>query len=216
MGELRPGNEIDGLAVIEAPNTTLFVPHGWHVRIDEHDIYWLTQGGQKVMSPTGPTAKAKTKAVKAKAKAADACAETVARQRSGTCGGRQNKPKAPEPAMSLKQQLTVNDSLFGHWPPVRPDQDEAQAGGSGHLRGGLAHSAQHLQHRLGRRLQGVLARRSQWRAAMPSGSCICRPARPSAPRRGIISHPGLLSQLIRSYIENGLRGDSWLSAGRHL
>ena len=36
-----PGNEIDGLAVIEASNTTLFVPPEWHVRIDEHDIYWI-------------------------------------------------------------------------------------------------------------------------------------------------------------------------------
>jgi N-methylhydantoinase A/oxoprolinase/acetone carboxylase beta subunit len=41
MSELRPGNEIDGLAVIEAPNTTLFVPASWHVRIDAHEIYWL-------------------------------------------------------------------------------------------------------------------------------------------------------------------------------
>jgi N-methylhydantoinase A/oxoprolinase/acetone carboxylase beta subunit len=45
MGELRPGNEIDGLAVIEAPNTTLFVPPDWHVRIDEYDIYWLERKG---------------------------------------------------------------------------------------------------------------------------------------------------------------------------
>jgi N-methylhydantoinase A/oxoprolinase/acetone carboxylase beta subunit len=41
MEDLVPGNEIDGLAVIEASNTTLFVPHEWHVRIDEHDIYWI-------------------------------------------------------------------------------------------------------------------------------------------------------------------------------
>ncbi len=41
MSELRPGNEIGGLAVIEAPNTTLFVPPDWHVRIDEYEIYWL-------------------------------------------------------------------------------------------------------------------------------------------------------------------------------
>jgi acetone carboxylase beta subunit len=47
MGELRPGNEINGIAVIEAPNTTLFVPEEWHVRIDEYDIYWLTRGGTK-------------------------------------------------------------------------------------------------------------------------------------------------------------------------
>jgi N-methylhydantoinase A/oxoprolinase/acetone carboxylase beta subunit len=41
MESLKPGNEIDGLAVIEASNTTLFVPPEWHVRIDAHDIYWL-------------------------------------------------------------------------------------------------------------------------------------------------------------------------------
>jgi N-methylhydantoinase A/oxoprolinase/acetone carboxylase beta subunit len=47
MGELRPGNEISGLAVIEAPNTTLFVPEGWHVRVDEYQIFWLTRKGKK-------------------------------------------------------------------------------------------------------------------------------------------------------------------------
>ena len=41
MEDLVPGNEIDGLAVIEASNTTLFVPPDWQVRIDEHDIYWI-------------------------------------------------------------------------------------------------------------------------------------------------------------------------------
>ena len=43
MVKLVPGNEIEGLAVIEASNTTLFVPPEWHVKIDEHDIYWLTR-----------------------------------------------------------------------------------------------------------------------------------------------------------------------------
>jgi N-methylhydantoinase A/oxoprolinase/acetone carboxylase beta subunit len=41
MGELRPGNELQGLAVVEAPNTTLLVPGGFRLRIDEHEIYWL-------------------------------------------------------------------------------------------------------------------------------------------------------------------------------
>ena len=41
MEDLKPGNEVDGLAVIEASNTTLFVPPEWHLRIDAHDIYWL-------------------------------------------------------------------------------------------------------------------------------------------------------------------------------
>lgn len=43
MEKLEPGNEIEGLAVIEASNTTLFVPPEWHVRIDEYDIYWITR-----------------------------------------------------------------------------------------------------------------------------------------------------------------------------
>ena len=43
MESLVPGNEINGLAVIEASNTTLFVPPEWQVRIDEHDIYWITR-----------------------------------------------------------------------------------------------------------------------------------------------------------------------------
>ena len=43
MEKLVPGNQIEGLAVIEASNTTLFVPPEWHVKIDEHDIYWITR-----------------------------------------------------------------------------------------------------------------------------------------------------------------------------
>jgi acetone carboxylase beta subunit len=44
MSELKPGNQIKGLAVIEHPATTLFVPPGWRARIDEHEIYWLEKG----------------------------------------------------------------------------------------------------------------------------------------------------------------------------
>jgi N-methylhydantoinase A/oxoprolinase/acetone carboxylase beta subunit len=48
MDELLAGNQVDGLAVIEAPNTTLFMPHGWRLRVDEHRIFWLTRrGGQR-------------------------------------------------------------------------------------------------------------------------------------------------------------------------
>lgn len=43
MSELRAGNRLDGLAVIEAPNTTLFVPSDWSLRIDEREIYWLSR-----------------------------------------------------------------------------------------------------------------------------------------------------------------------------
>ncbi|MEB2345785.1 MAG: hydantoinase/oxoprolinase family protein [Deltaproteobacteria bacterium] len=41
MEALVPGNRIEGLAVVEASNTTLFVPAEWRLRIDAHDIYWL-------------------------------------------------------------------------------------------------------------------------------------------------------------------------------
>jgi len=44
MDELRPGNEFTGLAVVEASNTTLFVPEGWRVKIDEHKVYWMDRG----------------------------------------------------------------------------------------------------------------------------------------------------------------------------
>jgi len=44
MDELRPGNEVPGLAVIEAPNTTLFVPAGWRARLDEYMIFWIERG----------------------------------------------------------------------------------------------------------------------------------------------------------------------------
>jgi N-methylhydantoinase A/oxoprolinase/acetone carboxylase beta subunit len=47
MEKLKPGNEIDGLAVIEASNTTLFVPPEWHVKIDAHDVYWITRKDAK-------------------------------------------------------------------------------------------------------------------------------------------------------------------------
>ncbi len=44
MDALRSGNEVQGLAVIEAPSTTLFVPLGWRVRLDERLIFWLERG----------------------------------------------------------------------------------------------------------------------------------------------------------------------------
>ncbi|MFQ5699934.1 MAG: hydantoinase/oxoprolinase family protein [Myxococcota bacterium] len=43
MEALVPGNQLEGLAVIEASNTTLFLPREWKLRIDEHEIYWLTR-----------------------------------------------------------------------------------------------------------------------------------------------------------------------------
>ncbi|MBT4521215.1 MAG: hydantoinase/oxoprolinase family protein [Halieaceae bacterium] len=46
MENLLPGNEMDGLAVIQASNTTLFVPPEWHVKIDKYNIYWMTRKGE--------------------------------------------------------------------------------------------------------------------------------------------------------------------------
>jgi N-methylhydantoinase A/oxoprolinase/acetone carboxylase beta subunit len=46
MSELRPGNEIGGLAVIEAPSTTLFVPENWRARFDETETIWLDRRGK--------------------------------------------------------------------------------------------------------------------------------------------------------------------------
>ena len=41
MDRLRPGNEVHGLAVIEAPATTLFLPPGRSIRMDEWTLMWL-------------------------------------------------------------------------------------------------------------------------------------------------------------------------------
>jgi len=45
MDLLRAGNEVTGVAIIEAPNTTLFVPPGWSAKLDEHMIFWMNRGG---------------------------------------------------------------------------------------------------------------------------------------------------------------------------
>ncbi|MFO8102429.1 MAG: hydantoinase/oxoprolinase family protein [Dehalococcoidia bacterium] len=42
MDQLRPGNEIEGIAVIEAPATTLFLPPGKSINMDEWSLIWLT------------------------------------------------------------------------------------------------------------------------------------------------------------------------------
>jgi len=42
MDKLRPGNEICGIAVIEAPATTFFLPPGRKARMDEWTLLWLT------------------------------------------------------------------------------------------------------------------------------------------------------------------------------
>ncbi len=43
MDLLKPGNEIEGLAVIEAPATTLLVPEGKCIRVDEYKVFWLEE-----------------------------------------------------------------------------------------------------------------------------------------------------------------------------
>ena len=41
MDLLQPGNEINGPVVVEAPATTLFVPSGRRIRMDEYRVIWL-------------------------------------------------------------------------------------------------------------------------------------------------------------------------------
>ncbi len=42
MDTIRPGNEIEGIAIIEAPSTTFVLPAGRRVRMDEWSMLWLT------------------------------------------------------------------------------------------------------------------------------------------------------------------------------
>jgi N-methylhydantoinase A len=46
MDMLNPGNEIVGPAVVEAPSTTLFLPKGRRINMDEHRVIWMTGGDQ--------------------------------------------------------------------------------------------------------------------------------------------------------------------------
>ena len=41
MDLLQPGNEVEGLAIIEAPATTLPVPGGKKVAVDEYKRIWV-------------------------------------------------------------------------------------------------------------------------------------------------------------------------------
>jgi acetone carboxylase beta subunit len=42
MDAIRPGNEISGIAIIEAPSTTLVLPPGRRVKMDEWSLLWLS------------------------------------------------------------------------------------------------------------------------------------------------------------------------------
>ncbi len=42
MDRIRPGNEVEGIAVVEAPATTFFLPPGRKARMDEWTLLWLT------------------------------------------------------------------------------------------------------------------------------------------------------------------------------
>jgi N-methylhydantoinase A/oxoprolinase/acetone carboxylase beta subunit len=43
MDLLESGNEVEGLAILEAPATTMLVPAGKKVRVDEYKRYWLEE-----------------------------------------------------------------------------------------------------------------------------------------------------------------------------
>jgi N-methylhydantoinase A len=42
MDAIRPGNKIEGIAVVEAPATTFFIPPGRRARMDEWSLLWLS------------------------------------------------------------------------------------------------------------------------------------------------------------------------------
>jgi N-methylhydantoinase A/oxoprolinase/acetone carboxylase beta subunit len=44
MDRLLAGNELEGLAIVEAPSTTFVIPEGWQTRLDEHRIFHLSEG----------------------------------------------------------------------------------------------------------------------------------------------------------------------------
>ena len=44
MDLLESGNEVVGLAIIEAPSTTMLVPEGKRVVIDEFKRFWIKEG----------------------------------------------------------------------------------------------------------------------------------------------------------------------------
>ena len=43
MDLLESGNEVEGLAIIEAPSTTMLVPEGRKVVIDEFKRFWIKE-----------------------------------------------------------------------------------------------------------------------------------------------------------------------------
>jgi N-methylhydantoinase A/acetone carboxylase beta subunit len=43
MEKLLPGNQLDGISVIESPSTTLVVPMGYEATLDEHRIFHLKE-----------------------------------------------------------------------------------------------------------------------------------------------------------------------------
>jgi N-methylhydantoinase A len=45
MDELRPGNIIDGLSIVEHSMTTLVIPNGMRVAMDQRGFLWLSEGG---------------------------------------------------------------------------------------------------------------------------------------------------------------------------
>jgi len=53
MDTIRPGNELSGIAVIEAPSTTFFVPPGFRVRMDEWSEIWLERCAEQTESTGG-------------------------------------------------------------------------------------------------------------------------------------------------------------------
>ena len=149
--------------------------------------------------------KAKAKAV---ARRKTSAKKSCVRPRSDREQGGGPDEGSPEGAARAQRPAAARDG-----PPLRSREDAAEGGGSGHLRGRLADPARTSAIPATWSAAGCRARRSPRREAMRSGACTCRPARRSAPRAESSSHPGLLSLLLRSYIESDYEEDPGFRPG---
>jgi N-methylhydantoinase B/oxoprolinase/acetone carboxylase alpha subunit len=157
------------------------------------------------MSPTkATTAKAKTKAVTAKGKAAAARTRKPSRPAAVVkrAVAAKTKPKAAKPAVPLKQQLAMNDKLFkdtGHMFGLtkmkRKQADPGTYEAAWHILLNVCNTGWVVGCKVSSSPAAVEGGDAVWVLHLPTGEAVCT-------SRGIISHPGLLSQLIRSYIEN--------------
>lgn len=157
------------------------------------------------MSPARAGTKAAAKATKVKSKPA-AVARSRKPSRPAAVGKRAVAPKAKQKttkrAMSLKEQLALNDklfketgSMFGLTKMKRKQQDPGTYEAAWHILLNICNTGWVVGCKVSSSPAAAEGGDAVWALHVPTGEAICT-------SRGIISHPGLLSQLIRSYIES--------------